>query len=185
MVGTFAGGPPPGLASRAQERDMIAFSYPTGGIGYAFRAASLPYDLDYNPLQPCADPQPLDYSSLGSTLAQVRALAPSALAQVDDLTTLRALLWDTYRTLQNFVPGFQALAAGRGDSLVITPDMVDQANNIADRLVAAGSPALGAAINTERGKYNYLQAFAGKTFAQAATLLGIAIHSTYLPLIRR
>ena len=72
-----------------------------------------------------------------------------------------------------------------GADIVITQPMVDEVNDIADRLVAAGSPALGSAINTERAKYNHLQDFAGKTFKQASDILGTSVQRVYLPLIRR
>jgi len=96
-----------------------------------------------------------------------------------------SLLWDSYRTLQNFLPGFQSLAVSDGSDIVITQQMVDQVNDIADRLVAAGSSALGSAINAERAKYNHLQDFAGKTFKQASDLLGVSVQRVYLPLTRR
>jgi len=96
-----------------------------------------------------------------------------------------ALAWDTYRTLQNFLPGAQALLAGQGDQVTITPEMVDQANDIFDRLSAAGTPALQAAIASERAKYNHLQAFAGKSFAEAAALIGVASYRVYLPSISK
>ncbi len=220
-VATFAGNPPPGVAARVQQRDHLAFSLPAGGIGYAFRAATLPYDLDYNPLQPCVEDQPAP--AYGPALAQVRAQisvrGPAVAAQLGDLDTLRALrdlfalspggqhyislyyqfafqtgslavanpalAWDSYRTLQNFLPGAQALIAGQGDQITITPAMVDQANDIFDRLTAAGTPSLQNAITLERFKYNHLQAFVGKTFAQAATLMGVAAYGMYLPLVRR
>ena len=185
---------------------------------YAFHSATLPYPIDYNPLQPCVEPgfNPL---SVGRGRAQLQATSAADLPYVDDLTTLRALrdmfalstagrryinlyytyapetgrlglanpslLWDSYRTLQNFLPGFKSLAAGDGSDIVITQQMVDQVNNIADRLVAAGSPALASVIDTERAKYNHLQDFAGKTFQQAAGLLGVSVQRVYLPLIRR
>ena len=222
-VATFntdpAGYPSVRVSSQAQERDHIAFSQPAAGVVYAFHSATLPYSLYFNPLQPCVDAAPPDFATLGGTLAQVRALSPADLSQVDDLTTLRALrdlfalspagqyyidlyyqyapetgrlalgnpslLWDAYRTLQNFVPGFQALVAGRGNQIVITQAMVDQVNGNADRLVAAGSSALGAAINTERAKHNHLQAFVGQTFQAAANVLGVPVNAIYLPLVRR
>ena len=78
-----------------------------------------------------------------------------------------------------------ALAAGQGGSRVITQSMIDHVNNIADRLAAAGSPALGTAINSERGKYKHLQDFVGETFDQAEITLGVASPAVYLPLVRR
>ena len=221
-VGAFAGNPPPEVALRIQQRDHLAFSLPGGGIDYAARAATLPYDLDYNPLQPCVEPAP-DDAAYGPALARVQALVSAhgsaAAAQLDDLDTLRALrdlfalspggqhyislyytqaaetgmigianpalAWDTYRTLQNFLPGAQALLAGQGDQVTITPEMVDQANDIFDRLSAAGTPALQAAIASERAKYTHLQAFAGKSFAEAAALIGVASYRVYLPSISK
>jgi hypothetical protein len=194
-VATFAGDPRPDVASRALERDHNAFSYPAGGIGYAFRAASLPYYLYYNPLQPCVEdlPEPTGY---GRALRDLFALSPGGqhyirlyyqfAFQTGSLAVANpALAWDAYRTLQNFMPGFQALVAGQGNQIVITQAMVDQGNDIADRLAAADSPSLGDAITLERAKYNHLQVFVGKTFVQAAGLLGVANNSVFLPLVRR
>jgi len=217
-VGSFGDLSSANVSSAAQTRDHIAIDRPTPSMVYAFRSATLPYSIYFNPLQPCIDSAPPPMASLGHTLAQVRALAPSALSQVDDLTTLRALrdlfalspggryyinlyyqhapeagalalhdpalLWDAYRTLENWLPGFLALSVGQGSSQVITQGMVDQVNHIADRLVGAGSPALGTAINTERAKYHHLQDFVGLTFDSGAALLGVASHVVYLPMIR-
>ena len=217
-VGTFATLPPQAIASRVQQRDHLAWSHFSAGVVYAFHSATLPYPVDYNPLQPCVEPQ-ANPSTAGRALASLRAMSPADLPYADDLTTLRALrdtfalstagrryidlyyqhapetgalavanpslLWDSYRTLQNFLPGFKSLAVGSGDDIVISQGMVDEVNDIADRLVAAGSPALGSAINTERAKYNHLQDFAGKTFKQASDILGTSVRRVYLPLTRR
>jgi hypothetical protein len=97
------------------------------------------------------------------------------------------LLWFAYLTLQDFLPGFEKVVAGHGDQVAITQAMVDQANHLADRLVAAGSPALGAAIDQERAAYDGLQDFVGLTFSEATELIGVpapaALHALYLPVV--
>jgi hypothetical protein len=108
-IATFSGDLRPGVASRALERDHIAFSYPAGGIGYAFRAATLPYDLYFNPLQPCVDDQP-EPTGYGRALRDLFALSPGSqhyislyyqLAfQTGSLAVANpALAWDANRTL--------------------------------------------------------------------------------------
>lgn len=84
-----------------------------------------------------------------------------------------SLMLDTYSTLQKFLPGFEALIAGHGDELVIGQELIDATNNIFDRIVAAGSPALGEAIEQERGKFHHLQDFVGLSFAQSSNLVGV------------
>ena len=64
--------------------------------------------------------------------------------------------------------------------------MVDEVNNIADRLVAGGSTPLKSAINQERATYNHLQVFVGKTFNQASDLSGLTpANRVYLPILER
>ena len=84
-----------------------------------------------------------------------------------------ALLWEAYLILQNFLPGFGALISGQGDQVIIPQSMVDEANALADELMAAGSPALDAAIAAERARYGGLQDFVGLTFNEALGLMGI------------
>ena len=92
------------------------------------------------------------------------------------------LLWDAYGTLQNFLPGLEALVTGRGDEVIVTQEMVDDALDIWQRLAAAGSLELANHINTELVQYNNLQAFVGMTFSEWATAIGVPPYSIYLPL---
>jgi hypothetical protein len=98
-----------------------------------------------------------------------------------------ALLWDAYGTLQNFLPGLEALVTGQGDQLVVTQEMVDDALDIWQRLAAAGSPALAATINGELAQYNNLQYFVGLTFDEWAVTIGVNPSSPriYLPIVVR
>jgi hypothetical protein len=98
-----------------------------------------------------------------------------------------ALLWDAFGTLQNFLPGLEALVAGRGEQMVVTQAMVDDALDIWQRLAAAGSPALAGAINAELARYDNLQDFVGLTFDEWARALGVEppARVTYLPVIAR
>jgi hypothetical protein len=97
------------------------------------------------------------------------------------------LLWDAYGTLQNFMPGLEALVTGHGDEMVVTQEMVDDALSIWTRLASSGSPALSAAINAELVQYNNLQDFVGMTFDGWAEAIGVnpPPESVYLPLLRR
>ena len=79
-----------------------------------------------------------------------------------------ALLWDAFGTLQNFRPGLEALVAGRGDEHVVTQAMVAEVLDIWQRPVAAGSPALAAAVNAELVQSDNLQDCVGLTFDQSA-----------------
>jgi hypothetical protein len=95
------------------------------------------------------------------------------------------LLWDSFGTLQNFMPGLAALVTGRGDQVVVTQDMVDDALDIWQRLAAAGSPALAGVINDELAKYDDLQDFVGLSFDDWARAIGVNPPSSliYLPLV--
>ncbi len=96
-----------------------------------------------------------------------------------------ALMWDAWIALQSFVPGFEALVDGRGDQVMITQGMVDLVKDVVTRLANAGSPELAAAINAELTRYHDLQDFAGQSFAQAASRLGLLANKSYLPVVRR
>jgi hypothetical protein len=83
------------------------------------------------------------------------------------------LLWDAYGTLQNFMPGLEALVTGRGSEVVVTQAMVDDALDIWQRLAAAASPALAADINAELALYNDLQDFVDMSFDEWAKAIGV------------
>jgi hypothetical protein len=97
------------------------------------------------------------------------------------------LLWDAFGTLQNFLPGLEALVTGQGDRMLVTQPMVDDALDIWQRLAAAGSPALAAAINGELARYNNLQDFVGMSFDEWAEAIGVEPPPDvmYLPVISR
>ncbi len=99
----------------------------------------------------------------------------------------RALLYAQYRTIQNFTPGIEALVEGRGDEVIITQEMIDNARDMWERLAAAGSPAFTQAINTELERSNNLQDFVGLTFDEWALAIGVQPpeRSVYLPLVRQ
>ncbi len=97
-----------------------------------------------------------------------------------------ALLWDAFGTLQNFLPGLEALVAGRGDEVLVTQGMVDDALDIWTRLAAAASPDLANAINAELAKYNNLDDFVGLSFDQWARAIGVEPPEfVFLPVIER
>jgi hypothetical protein len=96
------------------------------------------------------------------------------------------LALEAYDLIQDFLPGVAALASGQGQSIFISQGMVDRTNRLADRLAAAGSPALADAIAAERARYNGLQDFAGLNFDEAAALIGVpAPRRLYLPVVSR
>jgi hypothetical protein len=95
------------------------------------------------------------------------------------------LLWYAYGTLQNFLPGLEALVTGQGGNILVTQEMVDDALDIWQRVAAAGSPEVAATINAELARYNNLQDFVGLTFNEWAIAIGVnpPSHQTYLPLV--
>lgn len=96
-----------------------------------------------------------------------------------------SLMWDGYRTLQNFMPGLEALTEGNGSQVVVTQEMVNHAYSVWSRLAAAGSPTLAAAINSKLAQYNNLQDFVGMTFDEWAQAIGVnpPTSRAYLPVI--
>ena len=95
------------------------------------------------------------------------------------------LTWDAYGALQNFMPGLEAMVSGRGDEVLVTQEMVDDALDIWQRVAAAGSPVLSNAINAELARYNNLQDFVGLTFDEWAAAIGVPTPQIYLPLVAR
>lgn len=79
---------------------------------------------------------------------------------------------DTLSLIREFLPALREFLSGRGDRVVLRPDMVEQVNRVWDRLAAAGSPALRESIEQERARFHGLQDFAGRTFAEWGTMLG-------------
>lgn len=92
------------------------------------------------------------------------------------------LLWDAYGTLQNFMPGLEALVTGRGDEVLVTQEMVDDALDVWQRIAAAASPDLALAINSELLRFNNLQEFVGMSFADWAEEIGVHTERRYFPL---
>ena len=95
------------------------------------------------------------------------------------------LLWDAYGTLQNFIPGLEALVTGNGDEFLISQAMVDDALDIWQRIAAGASPQLASVINTELARYNNLQDFVAMSYDEWAITLGVEFppESIYLPMI--
>jgi hypothetical protein len=102
---------------------------------------------------------------------------------LDDLD----LLADAYGTLQNFLPGLEALVTGNGDQIIVTQEMVDDALDIWTRLAAAASPSLANAISTELTQTNNLQDFVGMSFDEWAKAIGVEPppELIYLPFVSR
>jgi hypothetical protein len=100
------------------------------------------------------------------------------------------LVWDSYRTLNNLMPGLEALVTGRGHEVIITQEMMDNTLDIWQRLAAAGSPALANAINNELEQYHDLQDFVGMSFEEWAIAIGLnpsqpPRNDVYLPFISK
>ena len=97
------------------------------------------------------------------------------------------LVWDGYRTLQDFMPGLEALTQGRGAEERLTQEMIDNAYSVWSRIAAEGSPELAAAIAAELAKSNNLQDFVGQTYDQWAVAIGLDPPSEqiYLPIVGR
>ena len=84
-----------------------------------------------------------------------------------------SLALDAYQVMQNFLPGFEALVRGRGGDVHVTAGMITQANALLDKLAAAGSSELAAALASERARFHELTDFDGLSFAEASNLLGV------------
>lgn len=95
------------------------------------------------------------------------------------------LLWDSYSTMQNFLPGLEALVRGDGAEVAVTQAMVDDALSIWQRLAAVGSPALAQAINEELQKSNNLADFKDASFDAWVEQIGVPppLKELYLPAI--
>ena len=83
------------------------------------------------------------------------------------------LLWDAFGALQNFLPGLEALVTGRGDQVLVTQEMVDDALGIWTRLAAAAGPTLAGVIQGELAQHDQLGDFVGLTFADWARAIGV------------
>jgi hypothetical protein len=94
-----------------------------------------------------------------------------------------ALIWDSYRVMQNFMPGLEGFVKGDGEAFMISEEMTTNALAIWQRLAAAGSPALAAAINEELTRTENLAIFAGESFDHWAAQIGVsaATNQIYLP----
>lgn len=140
--------------------------------------------------------EPLDDSAIFGALGALFAASPGGqnyvslysrhgaeMAEIglDDLE----LLWDSYGTLQNLLPGLEALVTGRGEEVIVSQEAVDDALEIWTRLAVAGSPELAAIINSELAAYNNLQDFVGLTFDEWAMAIGVnpPSYQVYLPVV--
>ena len=97
------------------------------------------------------------------------------------------LLFDSFQTLQSFMPGLEAFVTGEGATLSITPKMADDALDIWQRIEAVASPELAAVIDNELQKSNNLQDFIGLSFDEWAISIGInpPANQLFLPMITK
>ncbi|MEJ2750481.1 MAG: hypothetical protein P8183_21620, partial [Anaerolineae bacterium] len=103
------------------------------------------------------------------------------------MTSDPRLMWDSYRTLQDFMPGLDALTNGLGSQVTVTQDMVDHAYSVWSRIAADANPELAAIINNELAQSNNLQDFVGLSFDEWALAIGVEPPSQriYLPIVHR
>ncbi len=96
------------------------------------------------------------------------------------------LLMDASGTLQNFLPGLEALVAGKGEEIIATQQMVNDVLALWQRIAAAGSPQLSAAIHAELAKHNNLQDFVHMSFDGWAEDIGVTPppDTLFLPALR-
>ncbi|MCB0007110.1 MAG: hypothetical protein KDE04_11670, partial [Anaerolineales bacterium] len=95
------------------------------------------------------------------------------------------LAWDAYLTLENLMPGLEALVNDSGDEVMVTQAMVDQALDIWQRIAAQAGPELAGVINGQLAATNNLQDFVGGSFDDWALGIGVMPPggNVYLPLI--
>ncbi len=104
------------------------------------------------------------------------------------LTADPVLLWDAYRTLDNLMPGLDALVSGQGSEVMIDTFMMSDAADIWQRIASEASPALADEINARLLATDNLQDYAGMTFDEWALSLGVEPglgNVVYLPLVIR
>lgn len=77
-----------------------------------------------------------------------------------------AALAQRIRTYQLFAPGLEAFVDGRGDAVIMSAAMLEQARAVWQDYADRGSPALRAAIAAELQATGQLQDFAGGSFEQ-------------------
>ncbi|MCA9984686.1 MAG: hypothetical protein KDE59_10350, partial [Anaerolineales bacterium] len=96
-----------------------------------------------------------------------------------------ALAWDAYLTLENLMPGLEALVNDSGDEVMVTQAMVDQALDIWQRIAAQAGPELAGVINSQLAATNNLQDFVGGSFDDWALGIGVMRPGgiVYLPVI--
>jgi hypothetical protein len=97
-----------------------------------------------------------------------------------------SLAWDSFRALENLMPGLTAFTRGRGDQVVIDQAMIDQALDVWQRVAAKAGPELTAVIDQYLADSDNLGDYVGLTFDEWAATLGVEPPPpVYLPLIVR
>ncbi|MBM3878276.1 MAG: hypothetical protein FJ387_00900 [Verrucomicrobia bacterium] len=84
-----------------------------------------------------------------------------------------ALLLESYGMLTDFRPAVRAFLDGRADEFGIHQELVANVQRVFARFAELGSPALRATIEAELNRFNALDDFTGKTFAEWGQLLGV------------
>jgi hypothetical protein len=77
-----------------------------------------------------------------------------------------SLAWMSHETLQQWTPAVGSLSDGTGDSFIISPDMVNNANDLIDELKETADPDLAAIIQREQDLID-VESMAGLTMDEA------------------
>lgn len=87
----------------------------------------------------------------------------------------RGMRQDAIATLQNFMPGIQAMTEGRGDDVILDATMLSNALDIWQRLSDRDSGPLSAFIESELARWNNLDDFVGLTFDEWGQQIGLQV----------
>ena len=82
---------------------------------------------------------------------------------------------ESLQVLLEFQQGYAQLLAGQGEAAVITSEMIERLNRVADRIVGWSSDPLREAIETERARFDHLQDFVGVSFSDWGRMLGVRV----------
>ncbi|MBX3731061.1 MAG: hypothetical protein KF791_00555 [Verrucomicrobiae bacterium] len=82
---------------------------------------------------------------------------------------------DAVRVLQQFEGGFARYLGGIGEDVLLGEDLVELLNRLADRFLESASPELRDVIESARARFNHLQDFAGRPFADWGRVLDLGV----------
>ena len=111
-----------------------------------------------------AGPLPIQARNRSALLRPTVDLHSPELAGI--IATNPTLLWSTLETLDDWTPAVQSVSNGKGNGVIITDEMITDANDLVEGIKAKASPGLQAAIQKEQDAVN-LPGYAGLTMDQA------------------